>query len=253
MRKMTLLFGIVVFALLAGSASFAQEPPKPMTNDDVVAMVKAGLPDDTIINALHAQETNFDGSAMALVSLKEQGVSPKVMDAMLAASSKRRDPAAAPAAARPAGAGQYSTSPETGGLPAPSTGAPGRGSGILGKLGQIQSQVSDTVQQTKGTVQQTKGTVQSKQGTLTTTPALPAVPAATASSAQAAAQANALQAQQDRLAQQNAAAQQLRQQQIAERQKQAAKYAACKQQAAQAHPQGGNEFVKVYLACIQAK
>jgi hypothetical protein len=48
-------------------------------------------------------------------------------------------------------------------------------------------------------------------------------------------------------------AQQQRQQQAAERQKQAQKYAACQQQAAKDHPEGGIELVKAVTSCSQAK
>lgn len=79
-------------------------------------MVKGGLPESTIINAINAQPSTFDVSAMALLALKKQGVNAKIMDAMLAAGNK---PAPAPAAAAapaapPAAAGQPAVSLATG-------------------------------------------------------------------------------------------------------------------------------------------
>ena len=72
-----------------------QTGAKPLTDDDVIAMVKGGLAESTVINAIEAQETNFDVSVAALIKLKQQGVSSKIMDAMLSASGKRRDSAGA--------------------------------------------------------------------------------------------------------------------------------------------------------------
>lgn len=90
-----------------------------------------------------------------------------------------------------------------------------------------------------------------------TSPAQAAAPATTAPdpATAAAAQAKALQDQQDRTAQRRADAQQQRQQQMAEHQKQvqerAAKIAACRQQAAKDHPEGGADVVKAFTSCIQ--
>lgn len=113
----------VCILLLAGHA-LAQNAAKPLTNDDVVAMVKGGLAEGTIINAIGAQDSSFDVSAMALIKLKQQGVSAKVMDAMLAAANKQHAAAPAPVAAQPAAAsaaapGQPSVSVVKAGAPQP--------------------------------------------------------------------------------------------------------------------------------------
>src|SRR5438309_8993532 len=95
----------VICALLFTGFALAQNNSKPLTNDDVVAMVKGGLPENTVINAINAQDSNFDVSATALIKLKQQGVNSKIMDAMLASANKKHSaaptpaPAAAPAAA----------------------------------------------------------------------------------------------------------------------------------------------------------
>jgi len=91
----------IMSLLLLGGYVFAQSTPKPLTNDDVIAMVEGGLAESTVINAIAAQDTHFDVSAAALLKLKQQGVSPKIMDAMLSASTKPRDSAPAPAAGSP--------------------------------------------------------------------------------------------------------------------------------------------------------
>ncbi len=55
-----------------------------MDNNDVVKMVKAGLDDDTIILAVDAAKTaEFDTSADSVISLKSNGVSQDVVQAIL--------------------------------------------------------------------------------------------------------------------------------------------------------------------------
>ncbi|MGO8788866.1 MAG: hypothetical protein ACLQVL_15990 [Terriglobia bacterium] len=62
---------------------------KPITNDDVVNMVKAGLAESTIVLAIHHSSAAFDTSPQALISLQSQGVPQRVLDAMLTAGSER--------------------------------------------------------------------------------------------------------------------------------------------------------------------
>ena len=103
---------LLICAVLFAGFALAQNNTKPLTNDDVSAMVKGGLPETTVINAINAQDSNFDVSATALIKLKQQGVNSKIMDAMLAAANKKHSaatapaPSAAPAAAPAAAAGQ---------------------------------------------------------------------------------------------------------------------------------------------------
>jgi hypothetical protein len=85
--------------LLLASLVAAQSQPKPLTNEDVVAMFKAGLPASTITAAVQSEENTFDLSAAGLIALKKNGVSQQVMDAMIAASAKKKEAAAAPATA----------------------------------------------------------------------------------------------------------------------------------------------------------
>ncbi len=69
----------------------------PMTNDDVIKMVKGGLGEATVIQAIDGAEPGFDTSADGLVKLKQGGVSDNVIQRILA--RKGAAPAAAPAAA----------------------------------------------------------------------------------------------------------------------------------------------------------
>jgi len=105
-RKISLLL-LVLCLLGATTAVSAQQGQQPLTNADVVKMVKSGLPASVISNAIQANDTDFDVSANGLIALQKAGVPQAVMDAMISASSKKRSgaaaassaPAAAPAAA----------------------------------------------------------------------------------------------------------------------------------------------------------
>jgi outer membrane lipoprotein SlyB len=68
----------------------------PMNNDDVIKMVKGGLGDATVIQAIDAAEPQFDTSADGLVKLKQGGVSDAVIQRILAKKG------GAPAAKAPA-------------------------------------------------------------------------------------------------------------------------------------------------------
>jgi len=64
-----------------------------MTNDSVISMVKAGLPDSVIIAKIRASERKFDTSTDGLVKLKAAKVPDSVIEAMISGGA-----AAAPAA-----------------------------------------------------------------------------------------------------------------------------------------------------------
>ena len=85
---------ILLGAALAPMAA-TQSAAKFLTNDDVVAMVKAGPDEATILNAIQTQGTDFDVSAKALLALKKSGVSKKVIDAMIGAVKDQQEAAAA--------------------------------------------------------------------------------------------------------------------------------------------------------------
>lgn len=67
----------------------------PMTNDDVIKMVKGGLGEATVVQAINAAEPAFDTSPDGLVRLKQGGVSDAVIQRIIA----RKD--GAPAAKAP--------------------------------------------------------------------------------------------------------------------------------------------------------
>ena len=85
----------------------AEETEKPLTNGDVANMAKAGLPESTIILAIQRasqrESTDFDTSPSALIELKSQGATEKILNAVLWA--------------QPLGAAPDSRSTEIGGAP----------------------------------------------------------------------------------------------------------------------------------------
>lgn len=85
-RMRLLLLAVFVVALAVAPSAQTQ---KPITNADVIGMVKSELAESTIIAAIQASPINFDISPSGLIALKDAGVSAKVMDAMLAESKKR--------------------------------------------------------------------------------------------------------------------------------------------------------------------
>lgn len=102
MRKLACALSILLCTALFVPQTQAQQtqpssPPKNplLTNTEIVKMVKAGLQDSTILSVMAASDSDFDVSVDGLLALKEAGVSGPVMDAMLAAKSKKRTPAPA--------------------------------------------------------------------------------------------------------------------------------------------------------------
>lgn len=64
---------LTICVLLFGSVVVAQQDKKPLTNEDIIKMVKAGLPDDTIVLVTQSSPNKFDTSPDALIALKGAG------------------------------------------------------------------------------------------------------------------------------------------------------------------------------------
>jgi hypothetical protein len=84
---------VMISAILAASFLMADLPAQastsPLTNNDVVSLAKAGLEEETIIAVIQKQDASFDISVPALLKLKQDGVPPNVLHAMVAAMSKQ--------------------------------------------------------------------------------------------------------------------------------------------------------------------
>jgi hypothetical protein len=101
MRLFHALATVFATILLAVAALTAQQK-NPLTNADVIKMVKAGMAENTIAAAIAGSDTQFDLSSTGLQTLSQAGVSSKVIRAMLAAESKKKDAAAAAENSTPA-------------------------------------------------------------------------------------------------------------------------------------------------------
>lgn len=86
--------GLVAIAL--GSFAFAQHAQKPLTNNDVIAMVRKKLPESVIASAIQAGPSAFDTSSDALIRLNAAGVTEKELNAILAASGSNAAKSTAP-------------------------------------------------------------------------------------------------------------------------------------------------------------
>jgi hypothetical protein len=99
---------LTMLILILELSSVAQHSQKPLTNSDVLAMVKNHLAESVVISAIQAGPTKFNTSTSELIRLKKLGVTENEMNAMLASSSGSPAPApaqeatAASAAAAPA-------------------------------------------------------------------------------------------------------------------------------------------------------
>lgn len=72
------------------ASSTVQDQQAPLTNDDVVKMFGAGLAESTIVQVIQKASSNFDTSPDALIKLKQQGLTPNIIEAMVAAKSRPR-------------------------------------------------------------------------------------------------------------------------------------------------------------------
>ena len=78
-----LLLALLLALPLAAAAA-------PMSNDDVIKMVKGGLSDATVIQAIEGAEPGFDTSPDGLVKLKQGGVSDAVIQRILSRKGDRK-------------------------------------------------------------------------------------------------------------------------------------------------------------------
>lgn len=88
---------LLILALSTALSPVLLAQQKPLSNGDVIKMVKNGLPESVIVSSIESSATHFDLSPDGLISLHKAGVSQKIMDAMMAAGgSKPPAEAAAP-------------------------------------------------------------------------------------------------------------------------------------------------------------
>ena len=84
MWKRRLIF-VASVMVLAQIFAAAQQSQKPMTNDDVVALVRNHKPESVIISQIQSRPSNFDTSAHEIIRLTKAGVTENELNAMMAA------------------------------------------------------------------------------------------------------------------------------------------------------------------------
>ncbi|HAV64067.1 MAG TPA: hypothetical protein DCY13_17085 [Verrucomicrobiales bacterium] len=97
--KPSLLFIAVLALALAFTVSSPAQEKKKFTNEQVLKMIKAELPESTIILAIESDPDDLDTSVDGLIALKEGGASKPILDAIAGAKAKKEaaSPPAAPA------------------------------------------------------------------------------------------------------------------------------------------------------------
>lgn len=83
MKSRFFLTMALLTALFVLSSLQVKAQETPMTNDDVVKLLKAGLPQSVIVGKIRSSKTKFDTSTAAIISLNTAGVPPDVISAML--------------------------------------------------------------------------------------------------------------------------------------------------------------------------
>ena len=86
MMKTKRYFTTFLAIALGLTAAVAQKTAKPLTNDDVIAMVKKKLPESVIVSAIQTGPARFDTSSNELIRLNAAGVTEKELNAIMAAS-----------------------------------------------------------------------------------------------------------------------------------------------------------------------
>lgn len=82
MKTLFMLTSVIALLFLAAPNKIDAQEKKPITNADIVNMVKAAVPESNIVKAIQQSITNFDTSPQGLIELNKQGVSSKIIDAM---------------------------------------------------------------------------------------------------------------------------------------------------------------------------
>jgi hypothetical protein len=88
----------IAVAVLLGGGVHAQEV---LTNDAVIAMVKAGLSESLVVTKIVATTTNFDLRADTLAGLKAAGVPERIIEAMVVHNGRGARPGPPPDRPRP--------------------------------------------------------------------------------------------------------------------------------------------------------
>lgn len=91
--KLSVLVVSIICIFSSTGLLLGQQASKTVTNADLIEMLKAGLPESTIVMFVQQSPTNFDSSSKALIELKQQGATAKILE--LVVNSHARKEAAA--------------------------------------------------------------------------------------------------------------------------------------------------------------
>jgi len=80
-RSGALVLSMMAFCVI----SLARQPQKPLTNDDVIKMAKAGLSESVVVAKIQANPGNYDTSSSGLIALKKNGVTDNEIRAIFTA------------------------------------------------------------------------------------------------------------------------------------------------------------------------
>jgi len=105
MRRILKIAGTLTLIGLMTASLIAQQAQKPLTNLDVIKMVKGGLPESVVVSTIQSRPAEFDTSPDGLIALHKAGVTPGEMDAIMTASGKRPSSSSGNAAVPSATAG----------------------------------------------------------------------------------------------------------------------------------------------------
>jgi hypothetical protein len=86
-RQIARSSSLLTVVLLIISSLYAQQVPKPLTNDDVITMVKSGLPESVVVKDIQTHPRKYNTSTAELVRLHKAGVTENELNAMMASSS----------------------------------------------------------------------------------------------------------------------------------------------------------------------
>lgn len=79
--------GLLMVMLSVAPALCAQQQQKPLTNADVIKMVKGGVSESIVVSTIQSLPSQFDTSPDALIALHKAGVTQAELNAIIAASS----------------------------------------------------------------------------------------------------------------------------------------------------------------------
>jgi hypothetical protein len=119
-RWQSLVTAILCGAICAAPAHARQQSQaaKPLTNVDIVKMVKAGVPESVVLQSIQSGPGKYDVSPTGLVALQKAGVTQNEMNAMLAVAHAPSGSSAGGPAANP-GTGAAAPPPSAASTPPP--------------------------------------------------------------------------------------------------------------------------------------